>query len=630
MNAPAFFNLIVTSVAGAPGTGDITLGVPRAPYLGLSNYPTTIADGTKVSYSLTDGTSNSEIGLATYRTPAASGTTYGKLTGRTVTTSTASGNAAISASAATTVRCSPRAEDLGSAAGLVPSLMLGLVPNDPTAASANDTALANWASGISGSDGILFAPGIFYFGSSHTINISGGGSVLNLKGSAKDATQLYWATGNGLTVNLALVSNSIHVSDLSFVTGAANSGSPLSIAGATAFFGTFVATSSFTRVAFRGSDSYTGTPVNYWTVDLSISNVSNCAFVEVDFLHDAGYHGIGFEVFSSGTSGSVYGIQYDFLRCNFNFPNYGAQIGVNIQNLTFEQCYFWNGNIGIVLPTQSSPDNAGMQQISVINCTFDTNNDAIYVGTTAYPYLQLIGNVFNAKPSIAAINLNSCQGIIAKDNFFIPYVYGQSTRASQGIYINNSVAGYPGIIDGNVFIGYANPIYLDSNASEIVVGVNNIAWDTLSSPARLMPVVTTVGAAGTNNLIGLGALSNAIGSDVSVSHVAWTDGPSITITIPGTYEVNGYLTLVDTAGAALWGAIIWDSAHSTIAASGAATQASANQSVCITLGGLFAVPAGGATIVMSANDQTSTSGSMKHNLSGGGKDCQLIAKRVGP
>jgi hypothetical protein len=628
MNALAFFNLIVMSVGSAPGTGDVTLGVPKAPYLGFSNYPKTIADGTKVVYSIIDGTSNSEAGEAIYRTPAASSTTYGKLTGRTVTTSTASGGGLINAGAASIVRCTLRAEDLGSPTGLVPSLMLGLVPNDPTAASANDTALANWASGITGTDGIQFAPGIFYFGSPHTINVSGAGSVLNLKGAGKDATQLYWATGNGLTVNLALVSNTIKVSDLSFVTGAAGSGNGLNVSQATAFFGTFVSTSSFTRVAFRGSDSYTGTPADYWTIGLTLSNVSNCSFEEVDFLHDAGYHGVGVSVFSTGTSGSVYGIQYDFVRCNFNFANYGVEIGVNIQNVTFEQCYFWNGNVGIILPNQTAPDNAGMQQLAVVNCTFDTNNNAIYVGTTPFPYLQLIGNVINAKPGITGVDLNSCQGLIAKDNFFIPYVYGQTPRAAQGIYVNNSVAGFPGIIDGNVFIGYTYPIYLDTAAAEIIVGVNNAAWDTVGPPARLMPVVTAVGAAATNNLIGLGATSSVLASDVGVSHTTWTDGPSITITIPGTYEVEGKLTLVDTGGAPGWGALIWD--HSTIADSGCATQAAGNQAVSITLKGLYSVPAGGATIYLSANNQTATTGSMKHNISGGGKDCQLIAKRVGP
>jgi hypothetical protein len=514
--------------------------------------------------------------------------------------------------------------------GLTPSWVLGLVPNSASAAAANDAALASWIGGLGSSGGgIQFAPGIFYFSSSHTINVSGAGSVLVLRGAGKDFTQLYWATGNGLVVNLVLQSQAIKVSDLSFVTGAAGSGNGLNVSQATAFFGTFVSASSFTRVAFRGSDSYTGTPADYWTTDLTLSNVSNCSFEEVDFLHDAGYHGVGISVFSTGTSGSVYGIQYDFVRCNFNFANYGVEIGVNVQNVTFEQCYFWNGNIGIFLPNQTAPSNTGMQQLAVVNCTFDTNNDSVYVGTTAFPYLQFIGNVVNSKPNIAGLNLNSCQGVIIKSNFFIPYVYSQSPRAAQGIYINNSVSGYPGIVDGNVFIGYTNPIYLDSAAAEIAVGLNNVAWDTLTSP-RLMPVVTTAGSAATNNLIGLGAFSNVLSADVAVSHTTWTDGPSIAITIPGTYEIEGYLTLQDTAGAALFGAVIWDSAHGTIAASGTTGQGNGVSIAFIALKGLYSVPAGGVTLVMSANDQTSASGSMKHNVSGGGKDCQLIAKRVGP
>jgi hypothetical protein len=118
MTAPSFFNLIVMTVNSAPGTGDITLGAPKTPYLGFSTYSPTIADSTEISYSITDGVSNSEIGTATYRTPAASSTTYGKLTGRTVTKSTNS-NSAIDAGAASVIRCTPRAEDLVSNGDLV-------------------------------------------------------------------------------------------------------------------------------------------------------------------------------------------------------------------------------------------------------------------------------------------------------------------------------------------------------------------------------------------------------------------------------------------------------------------------------------------------------------------------------
>jgi hypothetical protein len=118
MTAPSFYDLIVMSVVGTPGIGDITLGAPKAPYLGFSTYSPTIADSTEISYSITDGVSNSEIGTATYRTPTASSTTYGKLTGRTVTKSTNS-NSAIDAGAASVIRCTPRAEDLVSNGDLV-------------------------------------------------------------------------------------------------------------------------------------------------------------------------------------------------------------------------------------------------------------------------------------------------------------------------------------------------------------------------------------------------------------------------------------------------------------------------------------------------------------------------------
>jgi hypothetical protein len=114
MTASAFLDLVLMTVTGAPGTGDITLGAPKAPYIGIANYPTTVPDGTQVSYSITDGLTASEVGRAIYRTPAASSTTYGKLTGRTIIASCSSGTSAataINASANALVRVVQLGED---------------------------------------------------------------------------------------------------------------------------------------------------------------------------------------------------------------------------------------------------------------------------------------------------------------------------------------------------------------------------------------------------------------------------------------------------------------------------------------------------------------------------------------
>ena len=105
MALPTFKNLAVMTVSGTPGTGTITLGAAVPPYLSLTDAG--ILTGQKVTYSIIDGTSGSEIGQGTYTT---SGTT---LTRDTVYRSTGSGNTAkISVSSAAIVEITIAAEDV--------------------------------------------------------------------------------------------------------------------------------------------------------------------------------------------------------------------------------------------------------------------------------------------------------------------------------------------------------------------------------------------------------------------------------------------------------------------------------------------------------------------------------------
>lgn len=94
------------------GTGTVTLSSAVAPF--LTFVQAGISNGDVVSYSIIDGTSNSEIGTGTYT---------GSTLTRTVTKSTNS-NAAISLSGSAQVFVTPRAEDF----------LLGTTTNDSAAA----------------------------------------------------------------------------------------------------------------------------------------------------------------------------------------------------------------------------------------------------------------------------------------------------------------------------------------------------------------------------------------------------------------------------------------------------------------------------------------------------------------
>lgn len=140
--ASKLYNLAIMTVSGTPGTGTITLGV-AASFNGvsfLSFAAAGVSNGDVVDYSIQDPTNGgSEIGFGTY-------TSAGTTLTRTVTKST-NANSAITASSASLVLISPRAETLSDASFLTSgTLGAARLPNPSASTLGGIESLASTAS----------------------------------------------------------------------------------------------------------------------------------------------------------------------------------------------------------------------------------------------------------------------------------------------------------------------------------------------------------------------------------------------------------------------------------------------------------------------------------------------------
>lgn len=125
--------------------------------------------------------------------------------------------------------------------------------------------------------------------------------------------------------------------------------------------------------------------------------------------------------------------------------------------------------------------------------------------------------------------------------------------------------------------------------------------------------------------IGLTKLTNSLSGDVALNNTGnYFDGPVVAQGTAGTWFVSGSVTCQDTAGAAAYDAKLWDG--TTVIASTRDQSAGANETKSIALSGYITSPAG--NIRISVKDNSSTSGSIKFNLSGNSKDSTISVLRI--
>jgi hypothetical protein len=121
-------------------------------------------------------------------------------------------------------------------------------------------------------------------------------------------------------------------------------------------------------------------------------------------------------------------------------------------------------------------------------------------------------------------------------------------------------------------------------------------------------------------------LMNSLGSDVSLStQNFYFDGPSVAQGTVGTWFVSGKVTLLDTAGLAVFFCKLWDG--TTVIDSLSVTSAGASDTIVAPLSGAITSPA--ANIKISCEDTSrGATGAIKFNSSGNSKDSTMSALRI--
>lgn len=125
--------------------------------------------------------------------------------------------------------------------------------------------------------------------------------------------------------------------------------------------------------------------------------------------------------------------------------------------------------------------------------------------------------------------------------------------------------------------------------------------------------------------VSLTTITNILGADVALNNTGnFFTGPTCAQGVAGTWECEGVVTVQDTAGAAKFYARLWDG--TTVIDSCIISTSAANAYGSAPLGGIIAAPAG--NIRMDVKDLGSTSGFIRYNDSGLGKDSTLTVIRI--
>jgi len=141
----------------------------------------------------------------------------------------------------------------------------------------------------------------------------------------------------------------------------------------------------------------------------------------------------------------------------------------------------------------------------------------------------------------------------------------------------------------------------------------------------LVSAGTGITVAGGSVATNLSTVTNTIGADVALNNTgSYFDGPTVAQGTSGTWLATGTVTFLDTSAGANFAVKLGDG--TTIIDSSAFTTSSANILGSISLSGILASPV--ANIRMSVRDLSTTSGVIKFNASGNGKDGTLTVIRI--
>lgn len=310
---------------------------------------------------------------------------------------------------------------------------------------------------------IIFPPGKYKFGSAPTFTVPSGKFSVTIAGCGADVTEFYWPLStSGVTIACSSATHSVHFRDISFTTGVANGGTPLTLSNSVLEGN--IAQSDLTRCTFRGDDG--GQATDYWGTALAINGLSNINYNGCLFYGSSSNAGNGVVLQGNASTSPNLSIVHNLTGCAFFNLGIGLEYGTEIQGVSVSQCNFTNGTTGIFLPS-SAVNAAGL---SVSNSQFNTADDQISC-QAPIASIMLNNNIFYVPASHSGLLLSSPgQQHCITGNVFTGIGAGAGASAV-GIQVSGANAN--ATITGNVFQTLNIGTDLVGSTSGWTVGTNS-------------------------------------------------------------------------------------------------------------------------------------------------------------
>jgi len=285
---------------------------------------------------------------------------------------------------------------------------------------------------------------------------------------------------------------------------------------------------------------------------------------------------------------------------------------------------FWFSNnagtqgisVNVTASTAKFRNVADSADVGVTFLTPGANDNSINGATTAYAYGHVAGGQTSVNDAGVTLDANSrlvvYTAISAARNVTLP--------AASGVPAGRMID----IIDQSGSVSGTNTISLVPNGSDTIAG-SNTTQVIINIPRGRCRIHCDGSSRWFVSIWSVEYIVTA-GSDTNMNNTAnyFDSGATAGQGTVGTWEAEGTITMLDTAGGALLSGKLYDG--TTAMASGAINSNGANGPVSITLTGRITTP--GGNIRMAGRDHTATTGVIKFNASTNSKDTQIKVWRV--
>ena len=349
-------------------------------------------------------------------------------------------------------------------AGCVSILSYG---GNNTDSSDNTAALASAISAQGSQACVFFPAGTYEFLENATETLPSGIASLTLVGAGQDVTDLVWPSGGGLTLDYTNQNDSVHVKNLSILTGTTNTGNAVSLI-QTSSVGDPADSplSTIKNVTIRGADGYAAT--DYWAtgiVDNGVSNI-NVTNTSITGAGGASYseNGTGINIYgSSSTIPVAFNLSNSFIQ----YVGIGFQYGIYTQGVTISQSNFTGDNYGVF----AAAGEVGLDQLSMTDNQINANINVFL--QSPITGLQLSNNCFIVPTNGIGVYLDAYSSFTYNGNIMQGSGPGNNTN---GLVATTNDGG-SGVISGNTLNGFTTAIWLQTGSTSINVQSNSYAND---------------------------------------------------------------------------------------------------------------------------------------------------------